>query len=77
MSLLSYFSKTKIPNEGESSQSSFFLSEATDSGLGQQEYEKVVSNAIDLASFFRIILTEITRECCKRNAYTHCSCEKE
>ena len=49
MSLLSYFSKTKRSNEEESSQSSFFLPEASDSGLGQQEYEKVVSNVIDLA----------------------------
>ena len=50
MSLLSYFSKTKRSDEEESSQSSFFLREASDSGLGQQEYEKVVSNVIDLAS---------------------------
>ena len=50
MSLLSYFSKTKRSNEEESSQSSFFLPEALDSGLGQQEYEKVVSNVIDVAS---------------------------
>ena len=50
MSLLSYFFKTKRSNEEESSQSSFFLPEASDSGLGQQEYKKVVSNVIDLAS---------------------------
>ena len=50
MPLLCYFSKTKRSNEEESSQSSFFLPEASDSGLGQQEYEKAVSNVIDLAS---------------------------
>ena len=72
MSLLSYFSKTKRSNEEESSQSSFFLPEASDSGLGQQEYEKVVSNVIDLASLASSSSKKTTRSC-KRNSYTHYS----
>ena len=75
MSLLSYFSKTKRSNEEESSQSSFFLPEASDSGLGQQEYEKVVSNVIDLASPASSSSSKKTQERCKRNSYTHYSGE--
>ena len=75
MSLLSYFSKTKRSNEEESSQSNFFLPEASDSGLGQQEYEKVVSNVIDLASPALSSSSKKTQERCKRNSYTHYSGE--
>ena len=71
MSLLSYFSKTKRSNEEESSQSSFFLPEASDSGLGQQEYEKVVSNVTDLASPASPSSSKKPQERCKRNSYTH------
>ena len=75
MSLLSYFSKTKRSNEEESSQSSFFLPEASDSGLGQQEYEKVVSNVIDLASPASSSSSKKPQERCKRNSYPHYSGE--
>ena len=75
MLLLSYFSKTKRSSEEESSQSSFFLPEASDSGLGQQEYEKVVSNVIDLASPASSSSSKKPQECCKRNSYTHYSGE--
>ena len=76
MSLLSYFSKTKRSDEEESSQSSFFLPEASDSALGQQKYEKVVSIVIDLASpASRDLLQKKTKEHCKRNSYTHYSGE--
>ena len=75
MSLLSYFSKTKRLNEEESSQSSFFLPEASDSGLGQQDYEKVVSNVIDLASPALSSSSKKPQERCKRNSYTHYSGE--
>ena len=76
MSLLSYFSKTKRSNEEESSQSSFFLPEASDSGLGQQEYEKVISNVIDLASPASSSSSKKKpQERCTRNSYTHYSGE--
>ena len=75
MSLLSYFSKTKRSNEEESSQSSFFLPEASDSGLGQQEYEKVVSNVIDLAPPASSSSSKKPQERCKRNSCTHYSGE--
>ena len=75
MSLLSYFFKTKRSNEEESSQSSFFLPEASDSGLGQQEYKKVVSNVIDLASPASPSSSKKPQERCKRNSYTHYSGE--
>ena len=75
MSLLSYFSKTERSNEEESSQSSFFLPEASDSGLGKQEYEKVISNVIDLASPASTSSSKKPQERCKRNSYTHYSGE--
>ena len=77
MSLLSYFSKTKRSNEEESSQSSFFLPGASDSGLGQQEYENVVSNVIDLASPASRDLLQKKQKNIAKEIRTHIILEKQ
>ena len=53
MSIFKYFSKkpdSNIGNEKDDHPSPAYLPSAFDSGLGQQEYQNVVSNVVDLAN---------------------------